>query len=79
MGFSDLMTLADAGRIVPGGPVSRVAVWSWANRGILSTDKRRVRLEVVKVGRRLMTSQEQLFHFFKEAGRRANTEGAANG
>lgn len=63
-----LISLSAAAEYVPRDPdeppPTPVCMWRWAKKGIKSSSGNRVRLEVVKVGRRLMTSPEALHRFF---------------
>lgn len=56
------ISMATAARAVPvvdGRQVSPTTVWRWATRGV-----RGVRLECIRVGRRMCTSRAALFRFF---------------
>lgn len=50
------ITLAEAARIVPGNPHTS-AVWRWARRGVKARSGQRVRLEHIRVGGRVFTTQ----------------------
>ena len=61
------ITLAEATRLLPsshhGKRLSLVTLWRWANRGLLTPDGRRVRLEIAKVGKAVLTSREAIERF----------------
>lgn len=57
----DVLPLAEAAKIVPGGGVSRGTVWRWATRG-----QRGVVLDSLRVGGRLFTTRRALQDFFDE-------------
>jgi hypothetical protein len=62
-----ILTLSDASRLLPpsrrGRPVSFSCLWRWALRGIKNHTGEVVKLEVIKVGGRLLTSREALQRF----------------
>lgn len=58
-----LLTLAEASKVLPsinGKRHSGLTLWRWCRRGI-----RGVRLEYIRVGRAMMTSQEALDRFYR--------------
>ncbi len=63
-----IISLAAAGKLAPLGPVSPVAAWRWASKGVLSRDGRRVRLQTVKQGRKLGTTRAWMDDFFRACG-----------
>ena len=70
----DLLTLSEAGRVVPGGPVSPIAVWRWCRTGLKTPDGRRAVLKSYKAGRRLCTTRADLIEFFTAAGSSGSDE-----
>lgn len=63
-----ILSLAAAGKLAPFGGVSPVSVWRWHKKGVLTPDGQRVRLQVVKIGRKLGTTEQFLNEFFLRAG-----------
>lgn len=63
-----ILSLAAAGKLAPLGAVSPVSVWRWATKGCLNRDGQRVKLQVIKQGRRLGTTEQFLNEFFLRAG-----------
>ena len=63
-----ILSLAQAARECPTGPVSPVAVWRWATKGVLNRSGHRVYLRTLKCGRKLATTPEMLWAFFEAAG-----------
>src|SRR5262245_703273 len=61
------ISLAQAARLLPpsrsGRPVNPATVWRWALDGVRTTDGRRVRLEVARLGCRWLTSKAALERF----------------
>lgn len=49
-----------------GRPVSPSTLWRWTRKGLRAGDGTTVRLEVVRVGGRPMTSERAVRDFFKE-------------
>lgn len=63
-----LLGLSAAARAVPeldGEKPTRQAVFRWIRDGLLARDGSRIRLESVRVGRRLATSAEALDRFYR--------------
>ena len=65
---SPILSLAAAGKLAPLGAVSPVSVWRWHKKGVLTPDGQRVRLQVIKQGRKLGTTEQFLNEFFLRAG-----------
>jgi len=63
---TDLLTLSEAARRLPGRP-HRSTLWRWSRRGI-ETSKGRVRLQVLRLGHRVLISPEQIEVFAKALG-----------
>ena len=61
----DYITLAQAGRLVPGNASPRT-IWRWARYGVLSRAGNRVRLAHVRIGAKLYTTTSDLESFFRE-------------
>lgn len=76
--LNDLVTLAQAAKLAPGGAVAPVSVWRWAKQGILDPEGKRVKLTVFKAGARLCTTQEALVEFFAAAGGQNDPERMSN-
>ena len=53
------LTLSDASKIVPGCPHAST-LWRWSRQGLHG-----IRLEYLKIGRRIVTSREALDRFFQ--------------
>jgi hypothetical protein len=60
-----IITLPEAARMLPplrrGRPVTSSAVWKWASKGLRLSDGTRLKLEVLKIGSRWLTSKEAVF------------------
>jgi hypothetical protein len=61
-----LLTLAEAARLLP-VPVHPSALWRWATRGV-EVDGERVRLRVLRFGRKLMCYRRDVFAFGEALG-----------
>jgi hypothetical protein len=65
-----LIGLAAAARMVPAvdgeGAVTAKTVGRWAKKGIRSPGGLTVRLEVIRLGRRILTSREAVRRFFEK-------------
>lgn len=61
---NEYISLAQAAQQVPGHPHPS-AVWRWCRTGVLSRSGIRVRLEHVRIGGRIFTTQLALDVFFK--------------
>ena len=61
-----------------GAPISAQTLYRWISKGLVAGDGTRIRLEAVKVGRRMCLTQEAIERFFDELTRRSlgnrNTE-----
>jgi hypothetical protein len=57
----DVMKLADAAAICPGGAVSTVTMYRWTTRGLCGS-----KLETINVGGTAMTSKAALQRFFND-------------
>ena len=57
------ITLAEAAKLAPGRP-SACAVWRWCRIGIKSRNGQRIRLEHIRAGGRIFTSETALAAFF---------------
>jgi hypothetical protein len=64
-----LRPFAEAARRLPalrgGKPVHPATVWRWATRGVRGRDGAAIRLESIKVGGTLCTSDQALVRFFQ--------------
>jgi len=58
----DLFTLSQAAKRLPGRP-HRSTVWRWHRLGYALSDGSRVHLGVIRLGRRILVSAEDLAHF----------------
>lgn len=61
---NDHITLAQAAKLAPGRP-SSCAVWRWCRTGIKSRTGERIRLDHVRVGGRIFTTESELQRFFR--------------
>jgi len=61
----DYITLSEAAQRTPGRP-SAGTIWRWARRGILTRAGHTVRLQHVRVGGRVYTTDMWLQDFFRE-------------
>ncbi len=75
MALGAVLTLAQAAKLVPGGPVAPQTVWRWIRTGVRSMDGQTVRLGCYKMGRKIGTTPVMLAEFFRAAGCRG--DGAA--
>jgi hypothetical protein len=50
---------------VPQGVHSISTLWRWANKGLMDQSGTRIKLEVIRIGRKVMTSQKALQRFFE--------------
>jgi hypothetical protein len=70
------LSLSQAARRIPparkGRPVHVSTLWRWATHGVLIPDGRRVRLEIIRLAGRLVTSEGALARFLAA---QAPTEG----
>jgi hypothetical protein len=62
-----LITFTEAAKLFPparsGKPVHSSCLWRWATRGIRTRDGRRVKLTVLRVGGRFITSERSIQEF----------------
>ncbi len=68
-----LIELSAIPRILPGRNGKRLApstVWRWSNEGCRTPDGGRVKLEVVRIGGRTMTTREALQRFVERLNER---------
>jgi len=63
------LTLAQAARLMPGTPAPST-IWRWARKGIAAADGGRVRLQHVRMGRRVFTTGQWLAKFGREVADR---------
>lgn len=61
----DYLTLTEAARLTPRRPTAGT-IWRWARRGVRARDGRTIRLQHVRVGGRVYTSEQWLRSFFAE-------------
>lgn len=61
----EYITLTEAAKRCPSRP-SISAIWRWCRRGLKSRSGRRVRLQHVRVGGRIFTTEEYMHRFFGE-------------
>lgn len=61
---NDHITLAQAAKLTPGRP-SSCAVWRWCRVGVKSRTGERIRLDHIRIGGRLFTTESDLQRFFK--------------
>lgn len=59
---TDYITLVEAARISPGRPSSN-AVWRWCRKGLRSRGGRRIRLQHVRMGGRIFTTEAWVHEF----------------
>lgn len=52
----ELISLSKAAKLIPGRP-SASAIWRWARRGILARSGERLRLEHIRLGTRVYTTE----------------------
>lgn len=62
------ITLTEASKAIPGRP-STSTIWRWIRSGIRISGGSRVRLEHIRVGRRIFISREDLSAFFRMVAR----------
>ncbi len=64
-----LLSLSALAKLVPRDPgekpPSSVSMWRWAVKGIKTASGRRVKLETLKVGGRMVSSRQALVRFFE--------------
>jgi hypothetical protein len=58
----EYITLHKAAKLVPGG-TSANAIWRWCRKGVLARDGQRVRLQHVRIGGKLYTTELWLTQF----------------
>ncbi len=63
-----ILTIPEAAREVPTGPVAPQSIWRWMALGLLAPNGRRVYLRRLKVGNRFCTTPRLMREFFEEAG-----------
>jgi hypothetical protein len=51
------------GLLGPFGKVSKATVWRWRTQGLPNVRGKKVKLESVRLGKRVMTSQEAVLRF----------------
>ena len=61
--IASYLTLANATKLCPGRP-SANAVWRWCRRGVRSRTGQIVRLDHIRVGGRIFTTEDALHRFF---------------
>ena len=61
----EYITLTQASKLCPTKPCIS-AIWRWCRRGLKSRSGKRVRLEHLRVGRRVLTTRSSLERFFRE-------------
>ena len=59
---SGYITLHKAAKLVPGG-TSANCIWRWCRKGVLARDGQRVRLQHVRIGGKLYTTEPWLTQF----------------
>lgn len=57
---------------IDGRPISPATAYRWIDRGVLTGDGCRVRLEAVRIGRALATTKEAVDRFLDEVSRRSS-------
>jgi hypothetical protein len=57
-----------------GSPISPATSYRWIGKGILAKDGQRVRLEAVRLGRELVTTEAAVQRFLDELVRRSGVE-----
>ena len=62
---NEFIALSEAAKRSPGRPSSN-AVWRWCRKGILSRTGERVRLEHVRIGGKIFTTETNLQAFFRQ-------------
>ena len=61
----DYISLTEAAKLSPGRP-STNAIWRWCRKGVLSRTGQRVRLDHVRIGGKIFTTETDLQKFFRQ-------------
>lgn len=66
--MSDYLTLGQAAQRTPNRP-SAGTIWRWARHGIVARDGSVVRLQHIRIGGRVFTTEQWLHQFFEEVAK----------
>src|ERR1700679_2556000 len=61
----EYLTMRDAAKVCP-SRTPESAVYRWSMKGVMAESGERIRLQHIRVGRKMLTTREWVFAFFRE-------------